>query len=347
MSADVVSLLATLDKPAARWLVTGAGGFIGSHLVESLLGAGQQVVAVDNFVTGHRANIDRVLAAVPVAARANFRFVEGDVCDAALMVEVTRGMDYVLHQAAIGSVPRSIKQPLFSFAANVDGFFKLLIAAKDAGVRKFVYASSSSVYGDAPGLPKLEDVTGNVLSPYAATKAADELFADVVGRCYDMPCAGLRYFNVFGSRQDPAGPYAAVIPVWVAALMAGEPVNINGDGETSRDFCFVDNAVQANLRAAITVVPDTPHEVYNVAVGHQTTLNELFFMLRDRVARVYPQAAGARPVYRDFRAGDIRHSLADVSRARDRLGYAPTHTVEQGLDVAVSWYLGSPTINHV
>ncbi len=339
MTAIVETILSELDKPVSRWLVTGAGGFIGSHLVETLLRAGQEVIAVDNFVTGHRRNIASVLDPLPEAARARFRMIEADICDVERMNEAVRGVDYVLHQAAIGSVPRSIAQPLFSFAANVDGFFKLLVAAKDAGVRRFVYASSSSVYGDAPDLPKVEDVTGNALSPYAATKAADELFADVVARCYRMPCAGLRYFNVFGARQDPLGPYAAVIPVWVAALMSGADICIFGDGKTSRDFCYVDNAVQANLRAAVVAVPGTGHDVYNVAVGQQTTLDELFYMLRDRVAADYPQAATREPEYRDFRTGDIRHSLADITRARDRLGYAPTHTVQQGLDIAVNWYM--------
>ncbi len=339
MSFDVESVLSAMDKPVARWLVTGAGGFIGSHLIEALLGAGQQVVAIDNFATGHRRNIDEVLAALPASARSAFEFIEADLCDVDRMAQAVRGVDYVLHQAAIGSVPRSIAQPLYSFSANVDGFFKLMIAAKDAGVRRFVYASSSSVYGDSPSLPKREDQTGKVLSPYAATKAADELFADVVARCYGMPCAGLRYFNVFGARQDPKGPYAAVIPVWTDALMRGEPVRINGDGQTSRDFCYVANAVQANLRAAITSVAETGHEVYNIAVGKQTTLNQLFYLLRERVARICPGAADQEPVHVGFRAGDIRHSLADTTKAGRMLGYAPSHSIEQGLDVAVAWYL--------
>ncbi len=338
------SLFGGDDQAASKWLVTGAAGFIGSHLVQALLNAGQQVVAVDNLLTGHRHNIDLVLAQVPEAARTNFEFLQADIADTAVISKALAGVDYVLHQAALGSVPRSLEQPLASFANNVDGFFKLIIAAKEAGVKRFVYASSSSIYGDHPGLPKQEDKTGNPLSPYAATKASNELFAAMVARCYGMPCAGLRYFNVFGSRQDPNGPYAAVIPKWVDALIAGEPVYINGDGQTSRDFCFIDNVVQINLRAALTALPATEgqgavHHAYNVAVGHQTTLNELFMMLRDRVSQVFPHAASAEPIYRDFRAGDVRHSLADISLARANLDYAPTHTVAQGLDQAVQWYI--------
>jgi len=333
-----------VEKPVSKWLVTGAGGFIGSHLVEALLNSGQQVVALDNFLTGHRHNLEKVLAAVPASAHANYELIEGDIADQAIVSRAVRGVDYVLHQAALGSVPRSLEQPLASFANNVDGFFKVIIAAKDAGVKRFVYASSSSIYGDHPDLPKLEPKTGNPLSPYAATKASNELFAAMVARCYGMPCAGLRYFNVFGSRQDPNGPYAAVIPKWVDALMAGDAVKINGDGETSRDFCYIDNVVQINLRAALTSAPTNEgvnHHAYNVAVGHRTSLNELFNFLKDRVAVEFPQAANAAPVYGDFRPGDVRHSQANISLAAKNLGYGPTHTVEQGLDEAVSWYLNN------
>lgn len=330
------------EKPVNRWLVTGAGGFIGSHLVEALLSAGQQVIAVDSFVTGHRHNLDQVLAAVSPEFRSNYELVEADIADTAKMTQALLGVDYVLHQAALGSVPRSLEQPLASFANNVDGFFKLIVAAKEAGVKRFVYASSSSIYGDHPDLPKQEHKTGNPLSPYAATKASNELFAAMIARCYNLPCAGLRYFNVFGSRQDPNGPYAAVIPRWVDALISGEPVFINGDGQTSRDFCFIDNVVQINLRAALIAVEPTngsAHAAYNVALGDRTTLNELFYLLRERVSVVHPQAATREPVYRDFRAGDVRHSQADISLATQNLGYQPTHVVAQGLDQAVQWYL--------
>lgn len=342
LSTSFSTLFAGVEKPVSKWLVTGAGGFIGSHLVQALLNSGQQVVALDSFLTGHRHNLEKVLAAVPAASHANYELIEGDITDQATVERAVQGVDYVLHQAALGSVPRSLEQPLGSFANNVDGFFKVIIAAKDAGVKRFVYASSSSIYGDHPDLPKVEPKTGNPLSPYAATKASNELFAAMVARCYGMPCAGLRYFNVFGARQDPNGPYAAVIPKWVDALMAGEAVHINGDGETSRDFCFIDNVVQINLRAALTNISTddgTKHHAYNVAVGHRTTLNELFFYLRDRVAVEFPHAADAAPVFGDFRSGDVRHSQADISLAKQNLAYLPTHTVEQGLDEAVQWYL--------
>jgi len=364
--------LALLGAVERRWLVTGAAGFIGSNLVETLLRGGQQVVGVDNFATGYRRNLDEVRAAVGEGAWERFRFVEGDLCDEAVCAEAVCGVgalgeaacggdagkvgaaaidggsgcvDVVLHQAALGSVPRSIEQPVRSFAANVDAFVKLLDVARRAGVRRFVYASSSSVYGDHEALPKVESRVGRVLSPYAATKAADELFADVWARTYAMECVGLRYFNVFGPRQDPEGAYAAVVPKWVSALLAGEPVWINGDGLTSRDFCYVANAVQANLRAGLADSLPTPHEVFNVAVGERTTLLELFDAIRHAVVAAEP-ALGARlaavaPSFREFRAGDVRHSLADVRRAREVLGYEPTHDVARGLREAIGWYLES------
>jgi len=344
---------ALLAGAPRRWLVTGAAGFIGSNLVETLLRAGQRVVGLDNFATGFRRNLEEVREAVGEDAWARFRFVEGDVsdlaaCRDALAVAPGGGagaVDAVLHQAALGSVPRSIEQPLRSCAANVDGFVKLLEAAREAGVARFVYASSSSVYGDHEALPKVEDRTGRVLSPYAATKAADELFADTWARVYGMTCVGLRYFNVFGPRQDPEGAYAAVVPRWVASLIAGEPVWINGDGLTSRDFCYVANAVQANLRAALAAALPAPHQVFNVAVGERTTLLELFEAIRRAMGAHDPtlaaKVAGAAPRFRDFRSGDVRHSLADIGRARAVLGYAPTHRVDEGLAESIGWYVGS------
>lgn len=360
--------LALLVGVERRWLVTGAAGFIGSNLVETLLRGGQRVVGVDNFATGHRRNLDEVRAAVGEAAWERFRFVEGDLCEEEVCVDAVCGgaargaatpgegargdavdggggcVDVVLHQAALGSVPRSIEQPVRSFAANVDAFVKLLDVARRAGVRRFVYASSSSVYGDHEALPKVESRVGRVLSPYAATKAADELFADVWARTYAMECVGLRYFNVFGPRQDPEGAYAAVVPKWVSALLAGDPVWINGDGLTSRDFCYVANAVQANLRAGLVDALPTPHEVFNVAVGQRTTLLELFDAIRRAVVgarpALGPRLAAVAPSFREFRAGDVRHSLADVRRARELLGYEPTHDVARGLGEAIGWYLG-------
>lgn len=322
------------------WLVTGAAGFIGSHLVETLLRLNQRVVGIDNFASGKRQNLAEIRRAVSAAQWKRFRFQRGDITALAACRRACRSVDVVLHQAALGSVPRSIADPLASHAANVDGFLHMLLAARDAGVKRFVYASSSSVYGDEPHLPKREERTSNLLSPYAATKAIDEIYAAVFARCYGMETIGLRYFNVFGPRQDPDGPYAAVIPRWVAALLDGKPVEIFGDGRTSRDFCYVANAVQANLLAATTTNRKALNQAYNVAVHARTDLNELFRRLRDALARGKPALAKVKPLHRPFRAGDVRHSLADISKARRRLGYAPTHDLAAGLKEALDWYRG-------
>ena len=322
-----------------RWLVTGAAGFIGSHLLETLLANGQDVVGLDNFATGHRSNLESVRTAVGAEAWRRHRFIEADIVDPAACAGACAGVDYVLHQAALGSVPRSIADPQATHAANATGFLNMLVAARDAKVARFVYAASSSTYGDHPALPKVEDVIGRPLSPYAVTKYLNELYADVFGRSCGMASIGLRYFNVFGARQDPEGPYAAVIPRWARAMLAGEPCAINGDGETSRDFCYVANAVQANLRAALTDNPAAPNEVYNVAVGGRTTLNELHRLLRDALIANGAVTDIAPPIHRDFRAGDVRHSQADIGKARRLLGYAPTHDVRAGLAEAVKWYL--------
>ncbi len=335
------SLRAGLARRPARWLVTGAAGFIGSNLVEALLECGQQVVGLDDFSTGHRHNLEGVRAAVGAPAWARFEFIEADVRDLAACARACEGVDYVLHQAALGSVPRSIERPLDSFDANVSGFLRILTAARDARVKRFVYASSSSVYGDSAELPKVEARIGNPLSPYAATKFADEVFAGVYARAYGLSCAGLRYVNVFGPRQDPNGAYAAVIPKWLAALLAGAPVYVNGDGLTSRDFCYVSNAVQANLLAATAPGLPSPHEVFNVAVGERTTLLQVFDAMRDLLAARWGE--GERPGlhHRDFRAGDVKHSLADISKAQSLLGYAPTHRFADGLACALDWYRSS------
>lgn len=346
-----------LRADPARWLVTGVAGFIGSNLLEALLRAGQTVVGLDNFATGHRRNLDEVRELVGDAAWGRFRFLEGDIRDLATCRDACAGVDYVLHQAALGSVPRSIEDPLRSFDANVDGFVRILTAARDAGVRRFVYASSSAVYGDSEKLPKVEHETGRPISPYAATKVANELFADVYARTYRMQCVGLRYFNVFGPRQDPDGAYAAVIPRWIAALLEGEPAWINGDGQTSRDFCYVANAVQANVLAALAQDLPSPHEVFNVAVGERCSLTELFDAIAATLrgkragALAAPASApatahlaampldGVKPRYRDFRTGDVRHSLADVDKARRLFGYEPTHRLSDGLGKTVDWHL--------
>lgn len=333
------SALGSLQGIPATWLVTGVAGFIGSNLLETLLSLDQRVTGLDNFSTGHRRNLDQVRTAVAPAQWQNFQLIAGDICNLDTCRQACQGAHYVLHQAALGSVPRSIADPLASHASNVTGFLNMLVAARDATVKRFVYASSSAVYGDHPALPKIEANTGHCLSPYAATKVVNELYASVFARCYGLSCIGLRYFNVFGSRQDPAGAYAAVIPKWIAAMLDQEPVHLNGDGETSRDFCYVANVVQANLRAAVTENPDALNQVYNVAVGGRTTLNQLFQMLRQGLLPRFPHLENFAPGYRDFRAGDVRHSHADISKARQLLGYEPTHDIQQGLDEALAWYV--------
>jgi UDP-N-acetylglucosamine 4-epimerase len=322
-----------------RWLVTGAAGFIGSNLVEALLGLGQQVTGLDNFATGHRHNLDQVRHAVGDAAWRNFRFIKGDVREATTCVQACDGIDHVLHEAALGSVTRSIEDPQATHDTNITGFLNMLVAARDARVRRFVYAASSSTYGDHPGLPKIEERIGRPLSPYAVTKYVNELYAEVFARCYGIETIGLRYFNVFGRRQDPDGAYAAVIPQWVAAMIEDRPVLINGDGETSRDFCFIDNVVQANLLAALTTAPGAINQVYNVALNERTTLNQLYRMMRALLQERFPHLRGKEAQYRQFRAGDVRHSQADITRAREWLGYAPTHGIDAGLGEAMDWYV--------
>jgi UDP-N-acetylglucosamine/UDP-N-acetylgalactosamine 4-epimerase len=332
-------LEAQLAAAPRTWLVTGVAGFIGSNLLEALLRLGQTVRGLDNFATGKRRNLDEVKSLVTTDQWARFTFVEGDIRDLAICRHACQGTDYVLHQAALGSVPRSIENPVASTEANVNGTLHVLIAARDQRVRRVVYASSSSVYGDHPVLPKVEAQIGQPLSPYAVTKRSNELYAEVFARCYALEVIGLRYFNVFGPRQDPDGPYAAVIPKWIAALLRNEPVQVNGDGTTSRDFCYVANVVQANLLAATTPNREALNQVYNVALGGRTTLNELFALLRDLLAPDFAAAQGRQPVYQDFRPGDVRHSLADISKAEARLGYAPTHPVAEGLKAALAWYV--------
>jgi len=327
-----------LRSTPRRWLVTGSAGFIGSHLVQALLDLGQHVVSVDNFATGFRRNLDEVSAAVGAEAWRRHSFIEGDLLDAGVCKRACEGVDVVLHEAALGSVPRSLADPLRTHGANATGFLNLLVAARDAGVARFVYASSSSVYGDHPALPKVEDVIGAPLSPYAVTKQVDELYAGVFGRCHGVAAIGLRYFNVFGPRQDPEGAYAAVIPRFISGMLRETPIEIYGDGETTRDFCYIDNVVQANLLAATVGDPQAVGQVYNIAVGERMSLNELHRTLRDLMAQRHPGLRIPAPIHAAFRAGDVRHSEADIGKARRLLGYRPQWDARRGLANALPWY---------
>ena len=319
------------------WVVTGVAGFIGSNLLQELLALGQTVVGIDNFSTGHRLNIDEVLAG-PLESIAHFRMVEGDIRDLETCRNACKGADYVLHHAALGSVPWSMDDPLRTNAVNVDGFVNILVAAKDAGVKRVVYASSSAVYGDSPEHPQREEKQGRPLSPYAASKSTNEIYALAFQTSYGLQSVGLRYFNVFGRRQDPAGAYAAVIPRWIATLLRGDHCRIFGDGETTRDFCYVANVIQANLLGAVCSDAATG-EVYNVACADSITLNELFRMICDRLATYDARFARVAPVYDDFRHGDVRFSTASIEKARRMLGFSPTHSVGEGLTEAMAWYV--------
>lgn len=361
MTTAYKKLLDCLSESPKTWLITGVAGFIGSNLLESLLQLNQIVVGLDNFSTGYQHNLDEVQNLVTPQQWARFTFIRGDIRKFEDCQRACEGVDYVLHQAALGSVPRSLEDPISTNAVNVSGFLNMLIAARDAnegrGVNSFTYAASSSTYGDHPSLPKIEDNIGKPLSPYAVTKYVNELYAEVFARSYGVNSIGLRYFNVFGQRQDPEGAYAAVIPKWIAALLQNENVYINGDGETSRDFCHVTNAVQANILAATAAtdlgievslqssqeqqcMPSPLNQVYNVAVGERTTLNELFFLLRDNL-QIHGVNAIAQPVYREFRAGDVRHSQADISKAKRLLRFSPTHNIQKGIAVSIPWYVAN------
>lgn len=336
MSTNYQQTLAKLQEQPATWLVTGCAGFIGSNLIEALLLLDQHVVGLDSFLTGYRHNLDEVQASVSAAQWSRFQFHEGDICSMADCERVVQGVDHILHQAALGSVPRSLADPQTTHDINVTGFLNMLVAARQVKPHSFVYAASSSTYGDHQALPKVEEAIGAPLSPYAVTKYANELYADVFARCYGMGSVGLRYFNVFGQRQDPEGAYAAVIPKWIAAMIRNQEVLIHGDGKTSRDFCFIDNVVQANILAAL-VQRQGKHEVYNIACNQRTSLDELFSHLSGALKRQgidYDQ----KPVYTDFRPGDVRHSQADITKAQKYLGYQPLHDIIQGLEVAMPWY---------
>lgn len=320
------------------WLVTGVAGFIGSNLLETLLTCNQRVKGLDNFSTGHRHNLDQVKLLVTKEQWARFSFAEGDIRDEDTCCDACHDVNFVLHQAALGSVPRSLENPRLTHDNNLTGYLNMLVAARDQKVEKFVYAASSSTYGDHPGLPKKEDLIGKPLSPYAVTKYVNELYADVFSRCYGVKPVRLRYFNIFGRRQDPNGAYAAVIPKWFAGLMASEEIFINGDGTTSRDFCYIDNCVQANIMAATATRKDSFNQVYNIAFGQRTTLTELFDHIQGRVKGLVDTYTEVKPTYRDFRPGDVKHSLADISKARELMGYHPEFSVVQGLDRAADWY---------
>ena len=320
------------------WLITGVAGFIGSNLLEALLLLNQKVVGLDNFSTGYQNNLDGVQKVVTPAQWLNFCFLRSDIRNLTDCQVACSGVDFVLHQAALGSVPRSVEDPLTTNASNVTGFLNMLVAARNAKVKRFIYAASSSTYGDHPDLPKVENKIGMPLSPYAVTKYVNELYADVFGKAYGVHSIGLRYFNVFGPRQDPEGAYAAVIPKWISNMIKGEAVYINGDGQTSRDFCYVANVVQANFLAACTQNTKALNQVYNKAVGSKTTLNELFEQIKLNLLNFYPHLNDTKAVLREFRTGDVRHSLANIEKARENLGYEPTHSMEQGLALAMPWY---------
>ncbi len=336
-----LQLLDQLSSKPEKWLITGVAGFIGSNLLETLLQNNQQVIGLDNFSTGYQHNLDQVKATVALHQWQNFELIEGDIRDLSTCHKACSGVKYVLHQAALGSVPRSIADPITSNASNINGFLNMLVAARDAKVKRFVYAASSSTYGDHPDLPKIEDRIGNPLSPYAVTKLVNELYAQVFARTYSFKTIGLRYFNVFGKRQDPDGAYAAVIPKWIAAMITHKPIYINGDGETSRDFCYIENTVQANILAALVDDETAADQVYNVAMGDRTTLNQLFELIRSGLVNQFEYLHDLKPIYQDFRSGDVRHSQADISKAKALLGYSPTHPIALGINDALEWYINN------
>jgi len=335
-----------LKSNQSTWLVTGVAGFIGSNLLEKLLILNQKVVGLDNFDTGYQHNINQAMEDASIATgkdikqlKQDFTFIEGDIRQLEDCQKACSGVDYVLHQAALGSVPRSIEDPINTNKANIDGFLNMLVASRDAKVKRFVYAASSSTYGDHPGLPKVEDEIGAPLSPYAVTKVVNELYASVFAKTYGFKTIGLRYFNIFGKRQDPEGAYAAVIPKWVSDILSGADVFINGDGKTSRDFCYIDNTVQMNLLAATTADSNSTDQVYNVAVNDQTDLNQLYQMIEEKLINRVENITKKDPIYRDFRAGDVRHSLADISKAKSLLGYDPDYKINEGLNESMDWYI--------
>jgi len=341
MNKEFDNSLKNLRLEGKTWLITGVAGFIGSNLLETLLSLDQKVKGLDNLSTGYLKNLENVKILVTPAQWSRFSFISGDIRNIDDCRQACNGVDYVLHHAALGSVPRSIEDPIETNSVNISGFLNMLIAARDAQVGRFIYAASSSTYGDHPGLPKIEKIIGRPLSPYAITKYVNELYADIFHRVYGVNTIGLRYFNVFGPRQDPEGAYAAVIPRWINNLIINKPIYINGDGETSRDFCYIDNVKQINILAATTTEEGALNQVYNVAAGKKTTLNQLYNILSTMLKVDFNHIRDSKPVYCDFRSGDVRHSLADISKASRFLGYEPTHDVNQGLQTAIKWYVNN------
>lgn len=335
---EIIKSMKTEQK---TWLVTGCAGFIGSNLLEFLLNHNQKVVGLDNFSTGHRHNLLEVQNSVGRDKSENFTFIEGDISDYKTCLDACKGVDIVLHQAALGSVPRSIENPIRSNNSNITGILNILTAAKDSDIKRFVYASSSSVYGDSKELPKIEERTGKLLSPYAVTKLTAELYGGVFAKTYGMETIGLRYFNVFGRRQEPNGAYAAVIPKWISSLLNDEQVFINGDGETSRDFTYIENVIQMNILSALITNKDAFGEAFNVAVGGRNTLNELYMLINKELEKHVENYKSKDAKYRDFRIGDIRHSNANISKAQSVMGYVPTHDIYQGMEEATQWYVES------
>ncbi len=332
-----------LRSNQSTWLITGVAGFIGSNLLEKLLVLNQKVIGLDSFDTGYQHNIDEAILdannTVGKDISNNFKFIEGDISSLGDCKQACEEVDFVLHQAALGSVPRSIEDPIGSNKANIDGFVNMLVASRDAGVKRFVYAASSSSYGDNNDLPKKENIIGNPLSPYAVTKVVNELYANVFAKNYDLKTIGLRYFNIFGKRQDPDGAYAAVIPKWISSIINNEDVFINGDGETSRDFCYIENTIQINILAALTDNNEAIDQVYNVALNDRTSLNELHQMLEEKLIKKINQLEKKNPIYRDFRPGDVRHSQASIEKAKKLLDYQPEYKISDGLDEAIEWYI--------
>jgi len=331
-------MIAYLNNNSEKWLITGVAGFIGSNLLEFLLKNNQTVIGIDNFSTGNKRNLLQVKDAVSRNEWKNFKFHDGNICDYDLCLQITKKVDYVLHQAALGSVPRSIKDPIATNKSNITGFLNMIMASKENKVKRFIYAASSSTYGDHPDLPKVENKIGNPLSPYAITKYVNELYSSIFSSTYGFHSIGLRYFNVFGKRQDPDGAYAAVIPKWINAMIKGEEINIYGDGFTSRDFCYIDNVIQANILAATSDISQS--EVFNVAYGGNTNLNDLYEKIKDHL-NINQINYELKPVYEDFRDGDVRHSQADISKARNILGYSPKYDIDKGLKEAMEWYINS------